>query len=72
MQLEEVACNSRSPRDALEAFARSFAVMYAKLRPYEGGINGWSQCNCLKQGIRPRLMTDGIIYIALVAWARCH
>lgn len=28
-------------------------------KAYEGGINGWSQCNCLKQGIRPRLMTLG-------------
>lgn len=33
------------------------SVMYAKLRHYEGRTNGWSWCNCLKQGISLSLMS---------------
>lgn len=45
-------------------------VMYAKLCPYEAGINGWSQCNCLKQGISPRLMGLGRVMelFTLLQW----
>lgn len=45
-------------------------VIYAKLCPYEAGINGWSQCNCLKQGISPRLMSLGRVMglFTLLQW----
>lgn len=69
MQLEEVTCNSRSCADCLRRAGSICGVMYAKLRPYEGGINGWSQCNCLKQGIRPRLMTLGrVMGLCTLLW----
>lgn len=45
-------------------------VIYAKLFPYEAGINGWSQCNCLKQGISLRLMSLGRVMglFTLLQW----
>lgn len=45
-------------------------VMYAKLRPYEGGINGWGWCNCLKQGITLSLMRLGSVMglFTLLQW----
>lgn len=35
------------------------SIMYAKLCLYEGSINGWGRCNCLKQGISLSLMSRG-------------
>lgn len=35
--------------------------MYAKLCLYEGSINGWGRCNCLKQGISLSLMSRGCV-----------
>lgn len=37
------------------------SIMYAKLCLYEGGINGWGRCNCLKQGISLSLMSRGSV-----------
>ena len=37
------------------------SIMYAKLCLYEGSINGWGRCNCLKQGISLSLMSRGSV-----------
>lgn len=51
-QISQVGCE-RSPHYD--------SVMYAKLFLYEGSINGWGRCNCLKQGISLSLMSRGSV-----------
>lgn len=45
------------------------SIMYAKLCLYEGSINGWGLCNCLKQGISLSLMSrDSVMGLFTLLW----
>lgn len=46
------------------------SIIYAKLCLYEGSINGWGRCNCLKQGISLLLMSRGSVMglFTLLRW----
>lgn len=74
MKPAEVTCSSWSGEEDFKLAGSTSphynSIMYAKLRLYEGSINGWGRCNCLKQGISLSLMSRGSLMglFTLLLW----